>query len=184
MLDTWFNLIRALPMYIFLFTLLESLIFYDIRGLLLFFGGILCEVINMLLKIICKSIFYKYGYLYNKGYYLPLLGRGDRPLNAKNCSFFSTCDNKNETSFGFPSGHSQFIMFFTFFIISYLYFNNNNRNNKLIGMILIFIIALFAVYTRVQINCHTIQQVIYGSLIGSVLGIIYFLFTKKYFNFY
>ena len=158
MLNIWLNFIKSLPLYILFFTFLESIVFLDIKGLLLLFGGILSEIINMILKIIFKFIFHKYGNLKNEGYYFPFLGRGDRPPNAKECGFFNTCKNNIELSFGFPSGHSQFIMFFTFFLITYIYFKNKNWSI----MLLIFIISLLAVYTRVQINCHTIQQVIYG----------------------
>ena len=178
-LETWLNLVRSLPLYVLVLTLLESIIFFDIRGLLLFLVGMFSEVFNMLLKIIFKFLFYKYGTFKDNGYYLPLLGRGDRPRYAKDCSFFKNCDsiNKFETSFGFPSGHSQFIMVFASLLILFIY----NKNKNWFSILSVLLLSILAVYTRIQIKCHTIQQVIFGSLIGIGIGYGFFFLFEKYF---
>ncbi len=42
----------------------------------------------------------------------------------------------------------------------------------------LFIIALSISISRVYINCHTVQQVIIGGIIGLIIGFLAYLLTK------
>ena len=48
---------------------------------------------------------------------------------------------------------------------------------------IIFIITLsfilYTMYSRVIVNCHTIQQTIIGSLIGGIFGYYYYFYVMK-----
>jgi membrane-associated phospholipid phosphatase len=95
----------------------------------------------------------------------PLLGSGLRPPGAKNCGLWSS---EAKPSYGMPSGHSQLI---TFFLTSQLLDNSLTRPAKN----LLIPLSLYLLYTRVELGCHTWQQVIVGALFG-ILS--YFLFEK------
>lgn len=102
---------------------------------------------------------------------LPILGLGSRPGNT------STSRNDSR-SFGMPSGHSQLAFAITTYII--LKMNNIDTNKKyntyLKNSIIIMsiIVALYIAYSRIHIGCHTIQQVIVGSIIGIGFGYLVF----------
>jgi membrane-associated phospholipid phosphatase len=118
------------------------------------------------------------------------LGQGTRPEGAVNCSYFDTCPNKIPSSFGFPSGHSQFAGAYSGFIISNIFSKLNRENssesynivsifesfkclslNSKLSVILHFAYILIMMYSRVYIaGCHTVLQTVYGSLIGFFIG--------------
>lgn len=73
--------------------------------------------------------------------------------------------------FGMPSGHSQSVLFSTFFI----YFALHNIK-------ITFLFALISLNTllqRINANHHTILQVIVGSFVGILLGYIAYEMSKK-----
>ena len=95
----------------------------------------------------------------------PILGTGTRPPNAYNCGLFrdnffnSAVKPKLATTYGFPSGHSQSAGYFMTFI------HEHFSNNSLI-YISSLLYSLYILYTRIELNCHTYQQVIFGYLFG------------------
>ncbi len=118
-------------------------------------------ILNKFIKEFFRYIFKTYGIFKNNGYYLPILGRGDRPYGAKNCGIFNDCSNKLSTSHGFPSGHAQSagsILVLMNLIIK-------NPTHKLY----VFIFTLLISWARLYEKCHTPQQVISGYLIGVYL---------------
>jgi len=102
---------------------------------------------------------------------LPILGIGSRPPGAVSSGLFLDGQPGN-TTFGMPSGHSQI----TWAIGTYLILNLVNRQNSICNFVLIISIfywMCYVSYSRVYIaNCHTIQQVIIGGLIGIGSGFI------------
>tara|TARA_B100000780_G_C21095667_1_gene441871 strand:- start:8 stop:490 length:483 start_codon:yes stop_codon:yes gene_type:complete len=121
----------------------------------LFIAYILNNASNHILKeYIFKPI------MGNKSF--PLLGKGTRPVGAKNCKIFS--DGTISKSYGMPSGHAQSI---AFFLTSEL-----NNNSNYLYKVCLTIISIFMIYSRVNLGCHTIQQV----LVGSIIGIMFFYF--------
>ena len=125
---------------------------------------------------------------------LPILGQGSRPINATDCGYFTNCPNKPATSFGFPSGHSQFAGIHTGFLIKDI-IHRNTKDGKFSSLdnkdkLSIFMLSLLVpimMFARVYIEkCHTIQQTIFGALIGLVLGYkshdLYLYINKKYNN--
>ena len=141
-------------------------------------------------SVLCSNWFNKYIFVkpvydfLNKSS-LPILGIGARPKNANSCGL--VLDNVLSTSYGMPSGHSQFawtVATYLLYKIIKNFYNNqyqNHSKNKLnklfeyiflIGScILIGGTAAYISYSRVYIEgCHTIQQVIVGGLIGKFTG--------------
>jgi membrane-associated phospholipid phosphatase len=115
-------------------------------------------VINKILKNLFRFIFKNFGTKKNNGNYLPLLGRGQRPLGAKNCGLFNNCSKKLSTSYGFPSGHAQYAGTMLVIMNSIIH----NPYHKIINLIY----SLFIASARVYENCHTLKQVIAGYIIG------------------
>ena len=110
----------------------------------------------------------------------PILGTGTRPPGAKNCGLFRdnffnpTIKPKLATSYGFPSGHSQSAGYFMTFI------HEHFSNNSLI-YISSLLYSLYIPYTRIELNCHTYQQVIFGYLFG-ILTYYLFEYVQKLIN--
>lgn len=93
-----------------------------------------------------------------------------RPKAAANCNMFSTggpCQTP-----GFPSGHSAGAVF----IFSYFYFSRKRWNAL---NTVTFLFAVLVPISRVYLNCHTLLQVIAGSLYGFFLGWIYVHFVES-----
>jgi membrane-associated phospholipid phosphatase len=136
---------------------------------------------NGIINLILKSLF-KILYSFLKVKSLPILGIGDRPINnytPDKIGYFDYCTNDAKL-YGMPSGHSQSAWFFTVFAILYVLDKKASfLSPKKYGIIaLLIIMAIFISYSRVRNNCHTIEQVIVGGLIGIFLGIGGYAFTK------
>ena len=162
-----FETLRCSPiLFDFIFLTLYSISNKKVYLKMLFIKLILV-VLNKFIKDLFRRIFLKFGTYKNKGYYLPILGRGDRPYGAKNCGLFNDCSNKLSKSHGFPSGHAQSAA--NIFILMNLIIKNPNHK------IIVFIFTIFISLARIYEKCHTIQQVIAGYIIGIFL-------TKRFIN--
>lgn len=163
---------RAYP----LITILSSFIgfFLTNNDNLLFLGIVL--IINDKFNGILKNYLFK-PILGNTNHII--LGLGKRPNGAKNCGYFTNCNAKPSTTYGMPSGHSQSTLFFSTYVILNLLNNDFNNNIKIFGTLLFILISIGIMYSRVYLNCHTIQQVIIGGIIGIILGYFYYINEVK-----
>lgn len=98
----------------------------NLHGLYIFLLMMLIGRTNSILKYLVFEPLYK---LSGKNE-LPIIGIGDRPQGAKNCSFTikkfdKFARGKNYKSFGMPSGHSQIAWTLTAFIIFQLFDKGN-----------------------------------------------------------
>lgn len=134
------------------------------------FGIFLCEYSNIILK---NKIFIplgeKYGIHIDDNRYLGVFGKIGRPNGAYNCGIIRNGKKNIALSSGMPSGHSQLAWFVFAFFASYLY--DINYRYKYIFIISGGLISSFLSYSRVLVNCHTIEQIILGSSIGFVFGL-------------
>jgi membrane-associated phospholipid phosphatase len=131
-----------------------------------------------------KDLIFKPIYWMSKRKELPILGLGQRPSGARSCSLSGT--NEKSLSFGMPSGHSSLTLFITTYIILNIYYmdyskySNPDAIKALFSIIcvLLMVTSIFIIYSRVKIaGCHTIQQVVVGSIIG--VGLAYLAFYVK-----
>ena len=95
---------RAYPLIILCGLLMIYFVTHDINYLLLFFALGISTVNIRLLKNIMKRIMGQKTY--------PIIGSGKRPDNAIDCGEFVHRNEPPETSYGMPSGHSNFSIFF------------------------------------------------------------------------
>lgn len=142
---------RSIPFSSMFFILLVSILYNYRKGYKIFIILLIDNYINKLLKHLFKN--------YSKI-------NGERPKNAKNCGCFLDLKNINKkaTSYGMPSGHSENI----FLLVTLL----QNETNNIYIKILLYIIACYGGYLRIKLGCHTKNQVIIGSLIGIIIGIL------------
>lgn len=172
-IDLLFSFVKSSELVMVFIHLLNGLIFNSTNSFVLSIIIIVNSYFNYFLKhSISKPLFN----IFND--YIPIFGKGPRPFGASDCGYFSNCPKIKATSFGFPSGHSQFAGLHAAFlirdIISKKSVNNTftglNINDK-ISVILIFTSVPLMMYSRVYIEgCHTIEQTIFGAIIGYCIG--------------
>tara|TARA_B100000424_G_scaffold268243_1_gene262666 strand:+ start:458 stop:970 length:513 start_codon:yes stop_codon:yes gene_type:complete len=97
-----------------------------------------------------------------------LLGKGTRPKGASHCGIWKDPPGYKTKSYGMPSGHSQGATGFT----TYLVLDNLSKGGSLsdISNVILIAFGILVPYSRVVLNCHTIQQVIIGGILGIILG--------------
>ena len=102
---------------------------------------------------------------------LPLLGRGTRPDGANNCGWFIDCDNQDGHGYGMPSGHAASAFVLAMFWSLYLLDTPSLTGyQKSWSVSVLYLIASGVAYSRYRIGCHTVQQIILGSVVGSGMG--------------
>jgi membrane-associated phospholipid phosphatase len=168
------SLLRAAPAIVFSISLIVFIVtrldVYLLLSILITVG----EAINKVLKhYIFKPIM--------NDKYVPILGYGRRPINSKNPAQFGDINNPPyKGSYGMPSGHSQTTITFAVFLIMALFDYHLNLSNSMLYFIT-FIISIYSImvlWSRIYLKCHTIQQVIIGSIIGAMLGYYGYIYGK------
>ena len=101
--------------------------------------------------------------------HIPLLGRGPRPLGAKDCGMW--CGLNKKESYGLPSGHAAHMWGMAAFVmeISRLQPSGKGEGQTWTGIGLAFIAACIS-WSRVLLGCHTWSQVLWGGALGCLLG--------------
>ena len=80
-----------------------------------------------------------------------------------------------------PSGHCMLTSFTCIYIYYFIieHYNLSKNQNFCLFILMLLITIYIGFYTRVLMNCHTIQQTIIGTVLGIILGHIYFFLYKK-----
>ncbi|KAL4219386.1 Dolichyldiphosphatase 1 [Mactra antiquata] len=84
------------------------------------------------------------------------------------------------TEYGMPSSHSQFMFFFATYMILFLFIRIYRNYNclddlwKYLTAIGSLTVACVVAYSRVYLGYHTSSQVLWGGIIGIILGCIWF----------
>lgn len=122
--------------------------------------------------------FYIIGYVLNYIFnsFLKLLFKQPRP--DENMKLFELEMNKRDyidwreyKRFGMPSGHAEETAYSLIYIIMVL------QNTKIIA--LFFIITLFTIFQRIYTKRHTIAQVSVGSILGLLIGYLFYYLAYK-----
>lgn len=91
--------------------------------------------------------------------------------------------NSVKTGHGMPSDHSQFMAFFTIYVLAWLWTRANHSINQpsriLLSLCLPLLTVLVAI-SRIHLEVHTIGQVCAGLVIGTILGALYFAFSFQF----
>ena len=176
MLSTINNLCRASPLIVVImlcfYSFMNNIHWPIYLNILLIIGDLGNHYLlkNGLFKILYDN----FGYKNHKGQItLPLLGIYNRPKNAKNCGFFINDTYSKTQSVGMPSGHSQFVFTFSIFLIRYIILNKD-KYILIKNFILLCFAGLIGLSRVYLAKCHTLQQVIIGSIIGFLYGYLIF----------
>ncbi|XP_050675552.1 dolichyldiphosphatase 1-like [Leptidea sinapis] len=89
--------------------------------------------------------------------------------------------------YGMPSSHSQFMWFFSLYVLYFFIFrlhhlNNNNIISALWRVIIVsscFMMALIVSIGRVYLEYHTRRQVVVGAIVGIVTATVWFIVVHK-----
>jgi len=140
------------------------------------YGLLLCFLVSFLRKRtsfpLLAAVFEVGLAIFNEGIIKNII-KQPRPLNTCACGY------------GMPSGHaaiaSAFIVWFSLEIVFNdwkltQFFTSRLHISKPVLILLLLFSLLPTAYTRVYLRYHTIQQVMVGSVMGGVLGALYFLF--------
>ncbi|KAJ3439276.1 dolichyldiphosphatase 1 [Anaeramoeba flamelloides] len=87
------------------------------------------------------------------------------------------------SSYGMPSGHSVFAMFYLVWAILEIIFGTRKKWRPVtkVAVIFVFLINTALIpYSRVYLGYHTVAQVIVGSICGAVYAILVYLVHTKY----
>ena len=72
-----------------------------------------------------------------------------------------------------PSGHSQSSWYSSIYFSLLIYFDNNyNKFTKFASIFALIISSIFISYSRIYNSCHTFFQVLYGGILGSIIGML------------
>jgi dolichyldiphosphatase len=158
---------RAYPLIIQVIVLGHFIGTRNKESIYLFVWFLFNEFINKSSKLLLKSVF--------KDKEIPILGKGERP-QTKNCGMIA--DGSKSSSYGTPSGHSQFASFFSLYSVLVINDLPIEQAVKYVYFVLLGLVAIWIMYTRLQFKCHTIQQIIFGALIGGILAFIAYKIKK------
>lgn len=171
--DFFYQFVKSSELVMVYIYLFMSLINGSTKSLFMSILIIMSAYFNYFLKhVIATPLFEMFGD------YLPIIGQGPRPEGAADCGFFKNCPAKPSTSFGFPSGHSQFAGINSGFLIRDILekktkdgkFSSLSSTDKF-SVIFLLVLVFIMMYARVYVEkCHTIEQTLFGALIGLILG--------------
>ncbi|KAI9337779.1 hypothetical protein BDR26DRAFT_863534 [Obelidium mucronatum] len=83
--------------------------------------------------------------------------------------------------YGMPSSHSQFMAYFATCCLLHLYLKTSYKNPQWKHLVAFATISLAGIvqYSRIHLEYHSVPQVLVGIQIGTMLGLIWFLFTTR-----
>ena len=85
------------------------------------------------------------------------------------CSSIPKCGHVSH-SYGMPSGHAQIAGYTATFWTSYLL--TKDEPHALAHSVIIFIFATLVSWSRVDLHCHNVAQVVTGSFVGILIGLL------------
>ncbi|XP_015266893.1 PREDICTED: dolichyldiphosphatase 1 isoform X2 [Gekko japonicus] len=91
------------------------------------------------------------------------------------------------SKYAMPSSHSQFMWFFSMYSFLFLYLRMHQTNNaRFLDLLWRHVLSLFLLtvaflvsYSRVYLMYHTWSQVAYGGVVGSIMAVVWFVFTQE-----
>lgn len=109
-----------------------------------------------------------------------------RPLESnipcKGCGIYPRSDGGQSHTFGFPSGHSQILTlaatFWTIYLVLKLNEKSQNKAFSVTAIVILWVLAIGIMIQRVYSRCHSVLQVVVGSLIGAGFGVLSYYLTS------
>lgn len=154
LIPSLFNtIVKILPFGLYLASLMESILFNDIRGFFVFLGLLINDLINT-------------GYNY-------LTEKEDNERCAVVRNMYS------EDYFVLPTSHTEYMSFITAFLLGSMFFKRIFNY----GTFIIFIVLLvLTIYMRISIGCEDFIDSGYSLMLGAFKGFIYYIIIKDYYE--
>lgn len=146
------TLVRLAPLGLYTGSAMSGAVFSDFRGILLFCGFLGNELIAL-------------------GYKMVLRGT----TNPQCALTYS----EGGTPFVLPSPISQTVGMFVGFFFMDMYYNSSFNPLK---FFLLITFLLITIYSRMNVGCKTLLDAVYCSMIGLLIGIIYYNLVKDYYK--
>ena len=146
------TLVRITPVALYAGSAMSGAVFQDFRGVLLFLGFISNELLGL-------------------GYRIVLHG-----ISNPQCALTYS---EGGTPFVLPSPISQTIGFFAGFFFMDMYYNSSFSTIKFSIMSFLIIITIFS---RLNVGCKSLLDAIYCTLIGLLIGIVYYNIVQPYYK--
>lgn len=146
--------LKILPFALYVSTLMESLLFNDVRGFFIFLGILLNDCLNT-----------AYNYM---------VGRKDNEACAIVRNMYST-----EEFLVLPTTHTEYITFVTAFLMASMFFKQ--VFNYAVFVIFSVLVGMTA-YSRVSSGCKDFIDAGYSILMGAFKGIIYYVLVKDFYE--
>jgi len=192
------NLAKIYPLLLPVSTYFYSMLAGKSIGLALTFIAIVSDLLNVFVFKKVSSLLYRHFYPNGLNGCTSQLLRplGNHP-EKNNCNIFNDCLSDNTLSeffcnngkqmvpvkIGMPSGHAQVTTTMTLLFILMILSSANNISiaSSATSIIILVSMAAWVLYSRTLIKCHTVNQVMAGSLIGYLLGILAYYILKYYY---
>ena len=173
------SVFRSVPFTLPILIIIHYYFYKNIYIFYLFCGTIIINYLCVpLLKKLCIPLGNYLSHIYNTED-LPFIGRFTRPIGATNTGCFYISDTNYTSTSGMPSGHCMLTTFTCVYLYYYIIDEYKiSKQNKPILFCLMLGISIYMAYTRILMNCHTIQQTIIGSFIGFILAYYYYFYIK------
>ena len=154
MVPVIFNtMVKLLPFGLYLATIVESILFNDIRGFIVFIGLILNDFLNI-----------AYNYLLEKE-------------DNERCAIVRNM--YSEDYLVLPTTHTEYISFVGAFLITSMYFKKIFNY----GTFMVFVVLIsLTMFMRVSIGCKDFLDAFYGLLLGLFKGIVYYIIVKDFYE--
>ena len=145
--------VKIMPIGLYLSSILESMLFNDIRGFFIFLGLFINDLINI-------------GYNYVM-----------KPKPNPDCAIIRNL--YTDDAFELSTPHSQYISFVTSFIMASMYFKKYFFYSTFFLFILMLILT---VWSRISIGCETMLDSGFNLVFGAFRGIIYYIIVRDFYE--
>ena len=143
--------VRFLPLGLYFFSYLSSVLFKDRRAAIILGGLVANDLVGFSLKKYFKF----------------------EP--REECAIFGSKDANKSLGF-LPNSHTEVIAFITAFFYSNMW---HKYKFDLIPFVSLFFMTLLVAWSRISIGCKLFQDVIFNIVVGAMLGMLYYYFTRK-----
>lgn len=143
--------VRFLPLGLYFFSYLSSVLFKDRRAAIILGGLIANDLVGFSLKKYFKF----------------------EP--REQCAIFGSKDASKSLGF-LPNAHTEVMAFITAFFYSNMW---HKYKFDLIPFVSLFFMTLLVAWSRISTGCKLFQDVIFNIVVGAMLGMLYYYFTRK-----
>ena len=145
--------VKVMPIGLYLASFLESMLFNDIRGFILFLGLLINDLINI-------------GYNYIM-----------KPEQNIDCAIIRNV--YSDDFFSLATSHTQYISFVAAFVMTSMYFKKVFYFSTFFMFMILIIITIFS---RINVGCENMLTSGFNLIFGLFRGIVYYVIVKDFYE--